>query len=180
MVSNQSTGWIKWKASWMFKPGAISLTSSSRKVLAEHSFGRSSEDQMNSSGNMNWGQLFSDRAQAWGLHVPASLLQLRESFFLGWVWMVEKPVSKRKKVTICAHVQSKCELKLQEFTQNYTSICWGGDAIFFPFLSTTTADRVVWPIVAPFTRKTAVSFSVDSANALQKNGQKLAWVIESS
>lgn len=67
----------------------------------------------------------------------------------------------------------KFELILQRDKQNYTSICWGGEAIFLPFLSTTTADRVVWPIKTPFTRKTAVSFSADSAKCLQKGHRNL-------
>ena len=40
--------------------------------------------------------------------------------------------------------------------------------IFFPFLSTTTANTVVWPLERSFTRKTDVTFSTCSATTCRE------------
>ena len=128
---------------------------------------------MNSSGKRNGGQLFPDKARPSILYIPASSLQLTESFSVGWAWTVEIPRSGgENSYNMCS---TYAEVKLWEHAHNYTSICWGADAIFLPLLSTTTADRVVWPIEAPFTRKTAVSLSVASGNGLQKNKRHLGF-----
>lgn len=109
------------------------------------------------------------------LDVPASLLQLTGSSSLGLAWKVETPTIRRRKkkmgffppcIKCAANRRPKIDYK--KTPQNYTSICWGAEAIFLPFLSTTTADTVVWPMETPFTKKTAVSLSVDSTNGLQR------------
>lgn len=58
-----------------------------------------------------------------------------------------KKKKKKKKVFFppcikCA-ANRRPKIDYKKTPQNYTSICWGAEAIFLPFLSTTTADTVV-------------------------------------
>lgn len=56
-----------------------------------------------------------------------------------------------------------------------TSICWGAEVIFLPFLSMTKADTLVCPITRPLTRKVAVSSSDESGRVLTNNRSVLAF-----
>lgn len=123
------------------------------------------EDHKHSSGNINREQLFGNEALV--SNKPASSLQSTESFSLGWAWKAETPGSKELKDEQGQNTQmSKYAHIFYDTRQNNTSIGWGIDVTFLPSLSTTRADTLVWPMKTPFTRKTAVSYSVDSAKGL--------------
>lgn len=56
-----------------------------------------------------------------------------------------------------------------------TSICWGAEVIFLPFLSMTSADTLVCPITSPLTRNVSVSSSDESGRDLTNNRSLLAF-----